>query len=65
VRIARKGIETSQRLGRHRWVIERTLAWLGQLPRLTIRYERRLDIHEAFLALGCSLICFRSLLEFC
>ncbi len=28
VRIARKGIDSSQHLGRHRWVIERTLAWL-------------------------------------
>ncbi|BFP56912.1 hypothetical protein SCMC78_67190 [Streptomyces sp. CMC78] len=28
-RIARKGIESSQRLGRHRWVIERTVFWLA------------------------------------
>lgn len=65
VRIARKGIDSSQRLGRHRWVGERTLAWLSQFRRLTIRYERRADIHEAFLSLGCSLICFRSLQRFC
>ena len=65
VRIARKGIDSSARLGRHRWVVERTLAWLGQFRRLTIRYERRADIHEAFLSLGCALICFRSLKEFC
>jgi len=61
VRIARKGVESSQRLGRHRWVVERTLAWLSQFRRLTIRYERRADIHGAFLSLGCSLICFHSL----
>ena len=65
VRIARKGLDSSARLGRHRWVVERTLAWLGQFRRLTIRYERRADIHEAFLTLGCALICFRSLQEFC
>lgn len=64
IRIARKGIDSSQRLGRHRWVVERTLAWLNQFRRLTIRYERRADIHAAFLSLGCSLICFRSLKEF-
>ena len=29
VRIARKGIESSERLGRRRWVIERTMSWLG------------------------------------
>jgi len=60
-RIARKGIESSEKLGRHRWVVERTLAWLAKYRRLTIRYERRDDIHEAFLHLGCSLICFNYL----
>jgi transposase len=61
VRIARKGIESSRRLGRHRWVIERTLAWLSRYRRLAIRYERRGDIHQAFLTLGCALICFNHL----
>jgi transposase len=56
-RIARRGIERSDRLGRHRWVVERTLAWLAKYRRLTIRYERRADIHQAFLSLACSLIC--------
>jgi transposase len=65
VRIARKGIERSDRLGRHRWVVERTLAWLGQFRRLTIRYERRQDIHEAFVSLGCALICFKAMQRFC
>jgi IS5 family transposase len=58
-RIARKGVESSERLGRHRWVVERTLAWLNRFRRLTVRYERRADIHQAFLSLGCALICFR------
>jgi transposase len=61
VRIARKGVDTSERLGRHRWVVERTLAWLSRYWRLTIRYERRDDIHQAFLTLGCALICFTHL----
>jgi transposase len=60
-RIARKGLESSEKLGRHRWVVERTLAWLSKYRRLTIRYERREDIHEAFLHLGCSLICLNYL----
>jgi IS5 family transposase len=60
-RIARKGVESSEKLGRHRWIVERTLAWLSKYRRLTIRYERRDDIHEAFLYLGCSLICFNHL----
>jgi transposase len=61
VRIARKGIDSSQRLGRHRWVVERTLAWLNRFRRLTVRYERRLDLHHAFLTLGWALICFHAL----
>jgi transposase len=61
VRIARKGIDSSARLGRHRWVVERTLSWLNRYRRLTIRYERRADIHHAFLTLGCARICFNAL----
>jgi transposase len=49
------------RLGAKRWVVERTIAWLHQYRRLRIRYERRDDIHEAFLAIGCSLICLKLL----
>ena len=61
VRIARKGIDSSERLGRHRWVVERTFAWLNQYRRLRVRDERRADIHHAFLTLGCALICFKAL----
>ena len=60
-RIARRGLNSSERLGRHRWVVERTLAWLSCYRRLTIRYERRAVIHEAFLELGCALVCFNHL----
>jgi transposase len=60
-RIARRVIDTSERLGRHRWIVERTLAWLSYYRRLTIRYERRAEIHEAFLELGCALVCFNNL----
>lgn len=61
VRIARRGIESKETLGRHRWVVERTIAWLNRCRRLAIRYERRADIHRAFLDLGCALICFNAL----
>lgn len=56
-RIARKRVDSSVTLGRYRWVIERSLAWLNRFRRLTIRYERRADIHEAFVTIGCVLIC--------
>jgi transposase len=60
-RISRRGKDTSERLGRHRWVVERTLAWLVRYRRLAVRYKRRADIHQAFLHLGCSLICLNHL----
>ena len=40
---------------------ERTLDWLNRYRRLTIRYERRADMHDAFLTLTCALICFKAL----
>ena len=60
-RIARKGIESSERLGRHRWVIERTLAWLTGYRRLTLRYERYAHHFCAFLTLAAALMCFKRL----
>lgn len=64
-RIARRGVESSERLGRHRWVVERTLAWLNRFRRLKVRYERRSDVHQAFLELGCALICWNHVQRFC
>ena len=59
--IARRYVEHGSGLGRYRWVVERTFAWLHNLKRLLIRYERRADMHEALLALGCCLVCYRRL----
>jgi transposase len=58
-RIARRGIESSERLGRHRWVIERPLAWFARFRRLAVRHERRLEILLAFHLLAAGLICLR------
>jgi hypothetical protein len=57
-RIARRGIQSSERLGQHRWVVEAHPGLLNRFYRLVIRYERRADIHEASLHLGCTLICW-------
>jgi transposase len=54
-RIARGVFESSGRLGRHRRVAERTPARLNRYRRLRIRYERRADMHLAFLHIGCGL----------
>ena len=37
------------------------MAWLNRYRRLVIRYERRADIQEAFVHLGCALICLNIL----
>jgi hypothetical protein len=55
-RIARRGDEHGSGLGTVRWVIERTIAWYHGMRRLRIRYERRDDIHEAFLGLATCII---------
>ena len=59
-RIARRGVGSSQRLGRHRWVVERSLAWLLGYRRLQARYERA-DILQGLLHLACALLCARRL----
>lgn len=51
--------------GRHRWVVERTLAWLARFRRLAARCERRADIHLAFTTLGCALVCLNQIRRFC
>jgi transposase len=61
VRIARKGIEPTQKLGKHRWVIERTIAWLFGYRRLTLRHERKASHFCAFLTLAAALTCHKKL----
>ena len=60
-RIARRGVDSSERLGRHRWVVERTLSWLLGCRRLGARYERRANLLRGLLHLACALICLRFL----
>jgi transposase len=59
--IAQRGTEHGSGLGVHRWVVEATIALLHWFRRLRIRWERRDDIHQAFLTLGCAIICWRRL----
>lgn len=55
--LAKRNTEHGSGLGVYRWVVERTVSWLHQMRRLRTRYERRADIHEAFLTLGCIVVC--------
>lgn len=60
-RLARKSIESSEKLGCHRWVIERSIAWLFGYRRLTVRYERHAPLFCAFLTLAAALTCYKKL----
>ena len=57
-RIARRGVESSVRLGRHRWVVERTISWQQGFRRLRVRDEKRDDMHEALVHLANAMICW-------
>nr|WP_261568236.1 IS5 family transposase [Frankia gtarii] len=61
VRIARRGVDSTERLGRHRWKIERTIAWLDGYRRLTIRYERNGLNFLGFLCLAAAITCWKKL----
>jgi transposase len=59
--IARRNTVHGSGLGKERWVVERTFAWLHNLRRLRIRYERNPELHMAFMLLGCAVVCQRKL----
>jgi IS5 family transposase len=60
-RIARRGLESSTRLGRHRWRGERALSWRSCWRRLAIRWDRGSERSFAFVLLACALTCFNRL----
>jgi len=53
------GIESNQRLGRHRWIVEACLSWLLNNRRLVRRYDRKAEHFQAFADLACTLLCYR------
>ena len=59
--IARRGEPHGSGLGIFRYVVEQTIALFHQFRRLRTRFDKRDDIHEAFMSLGCSMICWRRL----
>lgn len=59
--ISRRGAPNIKGLGKLRYVVEQTFALLHQFKRRAVRWERRLELHNAFIALACSLICWRRL----
>src|SRR3954465_15050757 len=63
VRIARRGIEDKSRLGRVRWVVERTISWLLRFKRLGLRYDRTERTTPALLTPACTVINVRRLMK--
>ena len=59
--ISRKGAPNIKGLGKLRYVVEQTFSLLHQFKRLAVRWERRPELHDAFVSLACSLICWRRL----
>jgi transposase len=59
--ISRKGSPNIKGLGKLRYVVEQTFALLHQFKRLAVRWERRTELHNAFVSLACGLICWRRL----
>ena len=60
-RIARRGVESPVRLGRHRWRIELALAWLSCFRRMRVRWDRDAGRWFAFVLLACAVVCFNRL----
>ena len=48
---------------RIRWLVERTIAWIGNYRRVTTRYERYDHIYKAFFQLACIMICLNWVLK--
>ncbi|GAA3014722.1 hypothetical protein JCM13580A_56930 [Streptomyces drozdowiczii] len=59
--ISRKGSPNIKGLGKLRYVVEQTFALLHHFKRLAVRWERRTELHDAFVSLACGLICWRRL----
>ncbi|MFG3137124.1 transposase [Streptomyces sp. NPDC048211] len=59
--ISRRESQDIKGMGKLRYVVEQTFALLHQFKRLAVRWERRTELHDAFVSLACSLICWRRL----
>jgi transposase len=44
---------------RHRWIVERTNAWLFNYRRLVVRYDHKIEHFRAFVHLACAMIVLR------
>jgi transposase len=59
--IARRRTPHGSGLAIFRYVVEQSLALFHQFRRLRTRFDKRADIHEAFMTIGCAMMCWRRL----
>ena len=48
---------------RRRWIVERTIAWLGNFRRLVVRWDRSATIYQAFFHIACLMIVLRRVVQ--
>ncbi len=48
---------------RRRWIVERTIGWIGNFRRLTVRYDRLLETYGGFFHVACAMITLRKVLR--
>jgi transposase len=62
-RLKRTGTQDRRPLRRYRrrWIVERTLSWIGRFRRLVVRYDRDILVYQAFFHIACALIVLRRL----
>src|ERR1700674_4352282 len=48
---------------RRRWIVERTIGWLGNFRRLVVRYDHSLRIYGAFFHIACFMIVLRRVVQ--
>jgi hypothetical protein len=48
---------------RRRWIVERTIGWLGNFRRLTVRYDRLMATYGGLFHLACALLVLRRVVK--
>jgi transposase len=51
------------RRDRRRWIVERTIAWIGRSRRLVVRYERLITTYAGLFHIACALLTLRRVLK--
>jgi len=62
-KIAKRNTPHGSGLGKTRWVVERTFAWLRGFRRLRVRFDRTDTIYNAWNSLAAAVICWRILVQ--